>query len=97
MNSIAKIEQIQLNRQSPSYWQVIFDNPPLNLSTKTAIDEAIRGAFVFEFRFIMVICVGLALGSAALALFLFQEDRDHPKLHGTVFPEWLKTPENIQP
>ena len=31
MNSTAKTEQIHLTRKSPSYWRVIFDNPPLNL------------------------------------------------------------------
>ena len=31
MNSTAKNEQIHVARQSPSYWRVIFDNPPLNL------------------------------------------------------------------
>jgi enoyl-CoA hydratase/carnithine racemase len=31
MNSTAKTEQIYLTRKSPSYWRVIFDNPPLNL------------------------------------------------------------------
>src|SRR6202142_3232509 len=33
MNSTAKakIEQIHVTRKSPSYWRVIFDNPPLNL------------------------------------------------------------------
>ena len=33
MNSTAKTkaEQIHVTRQSPSYWRVIFDNPPLNL------------------------------------------------------------------
>src|SRR5580658_9063134 len=27
----AKFEQIHVMRKSPSYWRVIFDNPPLNL------------------------------------------------------------------
>jgi enoyl-CoA hydratase/carnithine racemase len=31
MNSTAKTEQLHLTRKSPSYWRVIFDNPPLNL------------------------------------------------------------------
>jgi enoyl-CoA hydratase/carnithine racemase len=31
MNSTAKAEQIHLTRKLPSYWRVIFDNPPLNL------------------------------------------------------------------
>jgi enoyl-CoA hydratase/carnithine racemase len=31
MNSTTKTEQIHLTRKSPSYWRVIFDNPPLNL------------------------------------------------------------------
>jgi enoyl-CoA hydratase/carnithine racemase len=36
--------QVRLNRQSPSYWRVIFDNPPLNL---------MGPQFVLEFREIM--------------------------------------------
>src|SRR6266853_5132285 len=36
--------QVRLNRQSPSYWRVIFDNPPLNL---------MGPEFVLEFRDIM--------------------------------------------
>ncbi len=36
--------QVRLNRQSPSYWRVIFDNPPLNL---------MGPEFVLEFREIM--------------------------------------------
>src|SRR5712672_3595791 len=36
--------QVRLNRQSPSCWRVIFDNPPLNL---------MGPAFVLEFRDIM--------------------------------------------
>jgi enoyl-CoA hydratase/carnithine racemase len=36
--------QVQLNRQSPSHWRVIFDNPPLNL---------MGPEFVLEFREIM--------------------------------------------
>src|SRR6266581_3172457 len=36
--------QIKLNRQSPSSWRVIFDNPPLNL---------MGPEFVLEFREIM--------------------------------------------
>lgn len=39
----------------------------LNPTTKTAIDETIKDAFVFGFRVVMVICAGLSLGSAALA------------------------------
>jgi len=31
MNSSAKTAPIRLNRLSPAYWRVIFDNPPLNL------------------------------------------------------------------
>jgi enoyl-CoA hydratase/carnithine racemase len=43
MNSTAKakIEQIHVTRKSPSYWRVIFDNPPLNL---------MGPEFVLEFR-----------------------------------------------
>ena len=31
MNSTSKVAQVRLTRQSPSYWRVIFDHPPLNL------------------------------------------------------------------
>jgi len=31
MSETAKTAQIRLNRQSPAYWRVIFDNPPLNV------------------------------------------------------------------
>jgi enoyl-CoA hydratase/carnithine racemase len=46
MNSSAKAkaEQIHVTRQSPAYWRVIFDNPPLNL---------MGPEFVLEFREIM--------------------------------------------
>jgi len=44
MNSTAKTEQIHVNRQSSSYWRVIFDNPPLNL---------MGPEFVLQFREIM--------------------------------------------
>jgi enoyl-CoA hydratase/carnithine racemase len=44
VNAIAKTAQVRLNRQSPTYWRVIFDNPPLNLMGPD---------FVLEFREIM--------------------------------------------
>jgi enoyl-CoA hydratase/carnithine racemase len=44
MNSMTKPAQVRLDRQSPSYWRVIFDNPPLNL---------MGPEFVLEFREIM--------------------------------------------
>ena len=46
MNSTAKanIEQIRVTRQSPSYWRVIMNNPPLNL---------MGPEFVLQFREIM--------------------------------------------
>ena len=44
MNSTAKTEQIHVNRQSSSYWRVIFDNPPLNL---------MGPEFVLQFREVM--------------------------------------------
>src|SRR5712671_5327200 len=31
MNSTSKVAQVRLIRQSPAYWRVIFDHPPLNL------------------------------------------------------------------
>jgi EmrB/QacA subfamily drug resistance transporter len=39
----------------------------LNPMIRAAVDEAIRGSFVFGFRIVMVICAGLTLASAALA------------------------------
>ena len=44
MNATKKTSQIRLNRQSPAYWRVTFDNPPLNL---------MGPEFVLEFREIM--------------------------------------------
>jgi len=44
MNPTAKTEQINVTRKSPSYWRVIFDNPPLNL---------MGPEFVLQFRKIM--------------------------------------------
>jgi MFS family permease len=45
----------------------------LNLSTKTAIREAIKEAFVFGFRIVMLICAGLSLASAAAAWLLIRD------------------------
>jgi enoyl-CoA hydratase/carnithine racemase len=44
MSAKAKLAQVRLIRQSPTYWRVIFDNPPLNL---------MGPEFVLEFRDIM--------------------------------------------
>jgi enoyl-CoA hydratase/carnithine racemase len=44
MNPKAKAAQVRLNRKSPTYWRVTFDNPPLNL---------MGPEFVLEFREIM--------------------------------------------
>jgi enoyl-CoA hydratase/carnithine racemase len=44
MNAMMKQAQVGLDRQSPSCWRVIFDNPPLNL---------MGPEFVLEFREIM--------------------------------------------
>ena len=44
MNAMTKQAQVRLHRQSPTYWRVIFDNPPLNL---------MGPQFVLEFREIM--------------------------------------------
>jgi enoyl-CoA hydratase/carnithine racemase len=41
MKAKAKTAQIKLDRQSPGYWRVMFDNPPLNL---------MGPEFVLEFR-----------------------------------------------
>src|SRR5580698_1057605 len=44
MNAITKTAQIRLSRQTPAYWRVTLDNPPLNL---------MGPEFVLEFREIM--------------------------------------------
>ena len=44
LDATAKTAQIRLNRSSPHYWRVTFDNPPLNL---------MGPEFVLEFREIM--------------------------------------------
>lgn len=44
MDTTARAWQVRLNRKSPAYWRVIFDNPPLNL---------MGPEFVREFREIM--------------------------------------------
>ena len=44
MNAMTKQAHVRLNRQSPTCWRVIFDNPPLNL---------MGPQFVLEFREIM--------------------------------------------
>jgi enoyl-CoA hydratase/carnithine racemase len=44
VKATTKTAQVRLNRQSPAYWRVIFDNPPLNL---------MGPEFVLEFREIM--------------------------------------------
>jgi enoyl-CoA hydratase/carnithine racemase len=37
--STAKSPQIQINKASPTYWRVTFDNPPLNLMGPEFIEE----------------------------------------------------------
>jgi hypothetical protein len=44
VKATTKTAQVRLNRQSPAYWRVIFDNPPLNL---------MGPEFVMELREIM--------------------------------------------
>jgi enoyl-CoA hydratase/carnithine racemase len=44
VNAISKTAQIRLDRVTPAYWRVIFENPPLNL---------MGPQFVLEFRDIM--------------------------------------------
>ena len=44
MNAMSKTAQIRLDRVTPAYWRLIFDNPPLNL---------LGPQFVLEFREIM--------------------------------------------
>jgi enoyl-CoA hydratase/carnithine racemase len=31
VSDVKKSEQIRLERRTPSYWRVMFDNPPLNI------------------------------------------------------------------
>jgi EmrB/QacA subfamily drug resistance transporter len=52
----------------------------LNLSTKAAIRESIREAFVFGFRIVMLICAALSLASAAVAWLMIPKDRGRPGL-----------------
>jgi enoyl-CoA hydratase/carnithine racemase len=44
MNALTKTAQIRVNRASPAYWRITFDNPPLNL---------MGPEFVLRFREIM--------------------------------------------
>src|SRR5229473_4866468 len=44
MNSTSKVAQVRLIRQSPAYWRVVFDHPPLNL---------LGPEFVVQFKEIM--------------------------------------------
>lgn len=39
MDTTAKTAQIRLNRTSPGYWHVTFDNPPLNLMVPQFVQE----------------------------------------------------------
>jgi hypothetical protein len=44
VNAFAKTAQIRVNRISPAYWRITFDNPPLNL---------MGPEFVLQFREIL--------------------------------------------
>jgi EmrB/QacA subfamily drug resistance transporter len=50
----------------------------LDPSARTAIDDFIRGAFVFGFRIVIFICAGLSAASAAVAWLMIAQDDDRP-------------------
>jgi enoyl-CoA hydratase/carnithine racemase len=71
-----KTAQIRLNRQSPSCWRVIFDNPPLNL---------MGPEFVLQFRDIMTAIetdeqVKVVVFESAVAGFYLNHSDFHAKL-----------------
>jgi enoyl-CoA hydratase/carnithine racemase len=39
VNATAKTAQVRLNRQSPAYWRVTFDNPPINVMGPQTVRE----------------------------------------------------------
>jgi EmrB/QacA subfamily drug resistance transporter len=54
----------------------------LSPTTKSAVKESIRQAFVFGFRIVMLICAGLSLASAAVAWLMIPKEHFNPKLAG---------------
>jgi len=60
----AALQEIQANETKLAGLQAPVGLDPI---TRTAVDEAIKEAFVFGFRIVMAICAGLSLVSAALA------------------------------
>jgi EmrB/QacA subfamily drug resistance transporter len=60
----AALQEIHANETKLAGLQAPVGLDPI---TRTAVDEAIKEAFVFGFRIVMAICAGLSLVSAALA------------------------------
>jgi EmrB/QacA subfamily drug resistance transporter len=50
--------------------------PGLSLSTRAAIRESVKEAFVFGFRIVMLVCAGLSLASSAVAWLTIGNDPD---------------------
>jgi EmrB/QacA subfamily drug resistance transporter len=51
----------------------------LDPTTRTAIKEAVKEAFVSGFRIVMLMCAGLSVGSAAVAWLMIRKDPDGPR------------------
>ncbi len=51
----------------------------LDPTTRTAIKESVKEAFVSGFRIVMVICATLSVASAAVALLMIRKDTDRPR------------------
>jgi EmrB/QacA subfamily drug resistance transporter len=59
--------------------------PPasLNASTRAAVTDSVRKAFIFGFRIVMMICAGLALASTAVAWFMILNIEDRSRRPAT--------------
>jgi len=68
----AVVQEIQANEIQLAGLQV---PAGLNSSTKSAVDDSVKEAFVFGFRTVMLICACLALMSAAVAWLIIPRDR----------------------
>ena len=68
----AVVQEIQANEIRLAGLQV---PAGLNSSTKSAVEESVKEAFVFGFRTVMLICACLALMSAAVAWLMIPRDR----------------------
>jgi EmrB/QacA subfamily drug resistance transporter len=51
----------------------------LDPSTRTAVKEAVKEAFVSGFRIVMLMCAGLSVASAAVAWLMIRKDPDRPR------------------